>query len=466
MTLEAAGWATRLGIAKEGTWNSPESCSEAPAFKSEGLGESIEFALDESMTGDAGYSEGFRGNKSYDGAIPFVARYGELDLFLLAALGGFTWTDDTGNDLHNYQFSLANAMAYSLTNAFNKIVDPWEYSGIKVNQIIMRGEAGGPIEFEFDLVAGGLLVGDSNVDSGNTKANINLCSRLGYKVMMMNHLTFSFATMDDAAKAAEDAYCIRKFELTLNNNLRTDAFTNCDSIVEQIRNAWRDVTLTVDFATYDSRMVYGTGALDFKSYFQDNTDLQACLDFQNKGALNTDTHTFTINIGKMRVEDFDPAIGGPAAIEPSVTFRVLRANGEGGWAGVSLTEELEIDCVTDRAVDPSTDITKPHYVSAAQTGYTEKIIVITMNENIAYNVDQATTKAKIFQGAAATGPFTTLADLDEVVVTGSAASIITITLNAAFTDDPTYFQVALDAVKDGTDNTNASFVTDGIAVIT
>jgi len=455
MTLEAAGWATRLGIAKEGTWNSPESCSEAPAFKSEGLGESIEFALDESMTGDAGYSEGFRGNKSYDGAIPFVARYGELDLFLLTALGGFTWTDDTGNDLHNYQFSLANAMAYSLTNAFNKIVDPWEYSGIKVNQIIIRGEAGGPIEFEFDLVAGGLLVGNDNVDSGNTKTNINACVRLGYKVMMMNHLTFYFATMDDGDKIGDD-YCIRKFELTLNNNLRTDAFTNCDSIVEQIRNAWRDVTLTVDFATYDSRMVYGTGALDFKSYFQDNTDLQACLDFQNKGALNTDTHTFTINIGKMRVEDFDPAIGGAGAIEPSVTFRILRANKESGWFA-SLEEELEIDCVTDRAVDPSTDITKPHFLTSTILA-NDTTVTITMSENIEYVVDIDTTKTRVYQGASATGPWNALVLADTVTVTGSSAAIITIELDTPI-GASAWFKVEADAVKDAAANVNSSFVT-------
>lgn len=349
MTDVGFGWATGLGVGKESAWGTAVAATEAPAFLSEALGEQIEYNLDESLSSNAGYNEGFIGNKSYNGAVPFVGRYGELDLFLLIAFGDMQEFAADG-DLYYYRMVLYDQLYDSLTLAFDKVVDPWEYAGIKIDEITIRGEAGKPVEFEFGCVAKALTVGDANCENSRTeiRALIAGSGRKNWPVIMMNHLTFNLDVSTDVTPDAGNTHCIKKFEFKVKNNLRVDAFTNCDAISEPFRNAQRDVELSVDFATYNDSMAYTAGTIPFTKWYHENTDIQARLSFEYNSSTHTSNHLFRIDIGKMRVQEFNPAIAGKEAIEPSANFRVLRARGAGGWRS-DLNEEFDIAARTERS---------------------------------------------------------------------------------------------------------------------
>jgi hypothetical protein len=313
------------------------AADELLPFLSEAIGETIESNRDMNLIAHAGYDESYVGNKAYNGAVPVTARYGDYDLLLAIALGA-TGTPALQTDLYLNTYTLNDDMDNSFTMAFDKQVSIWEYAGCKINSLTIRGTAGMPVEFEFDIVCKAL-----DVSSGtNTSGTMNSAVFLAAPVIMTEDLTLWIGDNADALDSGDEIE-VTSFELVINNTLRTDLYTNQATISEPIRNGRRVIDLTLGLGTYESNT--------YKTWYQNNTDVQARLKFTHPDAALTDDYDLMIKMGKLRVSAYDPAIGGEEAITPEINFFALRAAEDSkSWA--SMTEELEISVINSLSADP------------------------------------------------------------------------------------------------------------------
>lgn len=324
------GWKSLMAIKKEasGHYGEPVVCDKLIPFLSEDIGESIESSRDESLQGKAGYDASYVGKKEYNGSVPMNSRYGPMDLLVAIALGAAS-NPTIVTDLYKATYTLDEDLLHSLTACFDKQVSVWEYAGCKVDSFTIRGEAGGPVEFEFGI-AGKVLNVTSIINTAVTMAAAELG---GGPVMMMNDLTVLIGDCENALVVG-DEITVSGFELTIANNLRTDLWTNKGTIYEPIRNARREIDLTLNFGTYESDQ--------YKEWFQNDVDLQCSLAFQRTIVGKTDPYKFVIKLGKIRISEYDPNVDGQEAIAPECSFYALRAKEENPtWA--TMTEELEVD---------------------------------------------------------------------------------------------------------------------------
>jgi hypothetical protein len=439
------GWKSRLAIGLESVYGTAVAVTQAIPYLSENIAHSKERNNDESLMGDAGFNRSFVGQESNIGPLTCNLDYGNLDMFIAAAMGAAD-TPATVTDLYGNTYSLADEIDNSITAAIDKDVSVHEWRGIKINKLTLKGETSKPVIMEIEVVA----YDRKTTGTTNNSAAIAAATVLEVPVCMFDDLTFRIGDLDDALDSGDDL-CISGFELSLDNKLKTDDITNC-GLDEPERDGRRVITLNVNLPSYQ--------ADTYQTYKDNNTELQVNMIFARSSDDYTDDYTIDIRLGKVLVADYQTPVDGEKMIRPALPLVALRADEDNPtWA--TMTEEMEIYVLNTISASPISDQTKPRYSSAAIAG-NNTTVTITMSETIEYNVDQATTKAKIFSGASSSGPLTALAAADTVTCTGANA-VITVELDSAI-EASTWLRVEADAVKDGDDNTNAAFTTDELEV--
>ena len=195
---------------------------------------------------------GDHGSIKVEGDIPAFLRYDGLDLFIAMAMGLTAGVPSLlGGSAYSQSFLLAdNLEGLFGTFCVNNKVNIDECPSAKITGLVLKGEAGKPLEISFPVLADD-MVEDSAVNTLATFASVTL-PELKHRVLFSQGV-FRMNDASGAALAAGDVINPSSFELT-HKFAQSGAYAagQGDKIDEPANSGAPEITLKLEFPRYTS----------------------------------------------------------------------------------------------------------------------------------------------------------------------------------------------------------------------
>lgn len=179
---------------------------------------------DESLTGNVWGNEPSLGNESHGGDLDAWFRYGANSDLVCALSMGIATTPSALANGYKHTIQLADAPSVFFTLAIDKDTDVWEYDSCIVNNLTIRGSAGGRISIVPEIRARKLARNaGAGTNNNTTKLNITTpyASTRGIDIVYFSQCRFRINTDAGALDAADEVFPAN-FEIVLNNNQSED----------------------------------------------------------------------------------------------------------------------------------------------------------------------------------------------------------------------------------------------------
>jgi hypothetical protein len=213
------GYDSYIGIAEESTYSSVQTATTFVEFTSEGFIKEIEEQRREEINTTRDFTRRMTGNVTVSGSLEAplnVASDGFIYLMkqamggtcasaTLTAVGAYSHTLNVGNMEDNKGTSSTDDVKGLTVTVRRGLTNQWQYKGMRVNTMTIKGEVGSPITATFELMG---RYGTSSADS------------LTASFTNINPLNFSGVTFNTGITiSAVSTEYITGFEFTLSNNL-------------------------------------------------------------------------------------------------------------------------------------------------------------------------------------------------------------------------------------------------------
>lgn len=232
-------------------------------FISNGLKGNVEELKGAEINSHRGYTRRFQMNRTVEGSVEkYLHPVDGIDLFL-HALGGTISTTalSTGAYSHVIKSGDLNPAASTTYSSFTMDVRKGPnrqltYSGLRVNQMSIKGEIGQPIMVTYDLVGKDFTATSATTDGAVSFSTV--------RPFLFTDGKFQYASTSVLADTTTAAERVIGFELTINNNLISDANARAigTNTLMTLPAGRRDVslklTMRVDTSTVYDRMVSGS----------------------------------------------------------------------------------------------------------------------------------------------------------------------------------------------------------------
>jgi len=227
------GYDSYLGLAKESTWGTLSDNFTFVEFNSESIKKTHEEILLESINGTRNYKKRMSGNIEVTGSLDLDCNVASdaVNYIIYQAMGGtvtcstitasvyqhvFSWGDMENNKRGTGSASAADLKGLSLQmrkGGFGSHTGPAIFNarGGRVNNLTIKGEIGRPVVMTADMVFKGMTI----TSSTPTAAFSDI------KPLFFDSVNVYFADSITNAVPTEEIY--QNFELTINNNLVSDA---------------------------------------------------------------------------------------------------------------------------------------------------------------------------------------------------------------------------------------------------
>ncbi len=325
----AKGFATIMGVAKEGSFKTAVAPTDKVPFISEGIKWNYEDKIFDWLQGSAGIPGMDRVFEPSGGSLEAEIVYTQktdatnfisTGLLIAMAMGdGGTFTGGANQHL------LVDTLADPFTVAWNKQINAakvWEAISCFINTMTITGETNGSLKVTFELIAYDLLTDSSTSEiSDLTSLPTTVPSPV-----LFNQMIFQIADQS-GEPGAGDQYGLKSFTLTLNNNLtppeqltldatKTLDYAHTDAMqpIKPERNGHREVTLEVVLGRYSGD--------DFFDWQNNETALQAYF----LGTHPSSSEEFDICFPHLKILDAPAPVSGPEVVEQTVTFQCFTRN--------------------------------------------------------------------------------------------------------------------------------------------
>lgn len=239
-------------------------------------------------------------------------------MFAAALGGGLTTTTASSASTHilkagNFDDTIAS-VSFNVRKGNEHV---WHYSGGRVNQLKLTGEVGSPVKVSYDFIF---------------KDSTQLADDISASLSISSVLPFTYA--QGVFKYSGTAECITGFELTINNNLKSDKDARClgSNVLSVLPATRRNIEFKIN-QRFDTTTTL--------SRFTDATNAAVQLTFTGATFVTGTSYTCQIDLAKVYQNSPDVELGG---------------------TGDVLVSEIAYDCLVDN----------PH----TSTGYDIKVTFI------------------------------------------------------------------------------------------
>jgi hypothetical protein len=310
------GYDSYIGIAEESTYSSVQTATTFVEFTSEGFIKEIEEQRREEINTTRDFTRRMTGNVTVSGSLEaplniaadgFIylmkqAMGGTCSSATLTAVGAYSHTLNVGNMEDNKGTSSADDVKGLTVTVRRGLTNQWQYKGMRVNTMTIKGEVGSPITATFELMG---RYGTSSSDS------------LTASFTNINPLNFSGVTFNTGATiSAVSTEYITGFEFTLANNLAEQRVLG-SPYVYAMPPLRRDVKLKLnqqfDTLTSYNRFIQAT-----------KTAIQIILDTGVTLSAAASTYSMSINIPCCYFNNVNPQVGSIEAINQELDVSAIK----------------------------------------------------------------------------------------------------------------------------------------------
>lgn len=216
---------------------------------------------------------------------------------------------------------------------------PWEYASMKARRLVLRGAGSGRVEFEMELVGGGLNR-DSSTNTTTTLSALTIPNSTRPAVRLTDGV-FRINAQAGATLQTSDALTILGFELMIERPLSEDFGTGTNLVLEPNEDGVNNVMLSVDLRSYDRE--------DFIAAWDGQetpTEYKADLVLSSGITPSTGNElTYTFQFPRMYVKVAPSApVTGRERIPHRVTFHCVEAaSAPSGMSGVTKPVHLVVE---------------------------------------------------------------------------------------------------------------------------
>jgi hypothetical protein len=290
-------------------------------YRTENISHEVPYVRDESNIGSAQQGRGERGFERNAGPIVGPAKYEGLEPMLAACFGtAGAPTQLSSSTAYKHQFRIKDRLEGIIgTLGIEKRKDAtvWEYESAKIRQIRITGEAGQPVDIEFDFICRTLARNaGSGVNNTTTWDSVTIPANRD-KVHFGDLQLLIGAWSDSVPLAATDEAYPSRFELVIDNPMDTEIFTTKGgfTVDEPKRDGHAMCTLSVEFPCYDDETWLNALAADPKTRFMGKLLFDSG---QDAGGSNNFAWNFFL--GQMEIDEASAQVAGAGVIRQPINF--------------------------------------------------------------------------------------------------------------------------------------------------
>ncbi len=275
-----------------------------------------------------------RGNVDIEGTVTAFYRYsGALNRLLAMAIGQDTAAQIAATTAYTHtMIPQATLDAIFGTLAIDKNVSVWEWPGVKVKGFTISGEAGQPINIEFEIIANTLNRNTSGGVNNNTTIT-NVTYRSKALRALFNHLTLRMHNQSDAALGAGDKLNITSFSLEFTRPMSAAHISSQREVIEPTGDGLPEITLEIELPEYTADTHLSD--LDAETLKKIDLDLDSGVD-----AGSSNNYRLLIDIPQAKIIDAEAAVDGAGKIVHPLTLRLEEA--QTAPSGMTATRPLQI----------------------------------------------------------------------------------------------------------------------------
>lgn len=161
-----------------------------------------------------------------------------------------TPTNNTGSYTHTLTWD--DTLDKFMTLAIGKRTSqkPWEYASMKARRLTIRGAGSGRMEWEMELLGGG-LDRDSSTNNTTTLTALTIPNSTRPAVRLTDGV-FRINAQGGSTLQSSDALTVLGWELTIERPMSEDFGTGSNLVLEPNEDGVNNVMLSVDLRSYDS----------------------------------------------------------------------------------------------------------------------------------------------------------------------------------------------------------------------
>lgn len=334
-------------IKKASTWGTAVAAGAGDGIliRSEGLGVGAPEDQPSDEAGIAFQELSEQGNVDVAGPLSAFLRYEGLDVLLALAMGVAGAPAQQGTTAaYTNTYALKDKLeGLFATFAVKKTVSVWEWPGLKLSGFTIRGEAGRPLEIEFQAIADKLNRNTSGgTNNTTTIANVTYPDKLNR--VHMNQLVARINDQGGAALASPgDDIQIASFALAYSRPMSSDHVGGQPEALEPYEGEGLPVvTLDLAFPQYtDDTYLDDLGAETLK---------KIDLTFTGATIEGAEKYKFQANIPQAKIVNGEAAVSGSGKIVHPLNLRLEKA--QAAPSGMTVVNPFEIFVENKRTTDP------------------------------------------------------------------------------------------------------------------
>lgn len=267
----------------------------------------------DAISRNRGFTKRVQLDKNVAGNVEQFLHPEESILPLAVALGGgITSASVSGAYSHSLTAGNFDTSPASISFQVRKgATHHWQYTGGRVNNCVITAAVGEPVRITYDFI-----FKDSTQTGSDISGDLSISSVLPFTYVQGSY-RYAATEASMTSTAVEQ---ITGFELSINNNLKSDASARAlgSNVIQVLPPTRREIEFKIT-QRFDTLTAWNR--------FIDNTQGSIELFFEGQSVSASENYTCQIRLPKVNVNTPDPEITGPNEIlTPEITFDVLVDN--------------------------------------------------------------------------------------------------------------------------------------------
>lgn len=301
---------SRIGIAEETTYGTFVTSTVLCEFNNESLKKTREEVKIDSISGNRDYKKRVIGNEAVEGSMEMYLNPAEdaLNYIIKQAMGGTSTRSTIVAGSYEHTFALGDMESNKETTTASDVKalsiavergnsdKVYNYFGMRVNTLTIKGEIGQPCVVSVDFVGQGM----------STSATLPTLSYSN--IIPCNFVGVSITTGDSIGNLSVEYF--KSFEFVLNNNLNGDQRVLGDRKIKQLPPTRREMTLSLT-QIYDTTTSYDR--FDQNTFTAIKIQMDSAVTITAGGT----TYAMWIDLPEVYINSNQPEVGdsGPLQVE-------------------------------------------------------------------------------------------------------------------------------------------------------